>query len=158
MDLFGNEDNSATFSECGNYRYSLFRFWDRSKPFVIFIGLNPSTANEQTDDPTIRRVKKLADGWGYGGICMMNLFAWVTPYPNQLKQVADPIGENDKYLKIASSLGVDVILAWGNFDVFGRDQQVVKMFPEGKALVINKNGSPMHPLYVPTNVIPIKYL
>ncbi len=67
MDLFNQENNGAIFSECKKYRYLLWRIWDRSKPLVMFIGLNPSIADGETDDPTIRRCKAFVRSWGYGG-------------------------------------------------------------------------------------------
>ena len=66
----GTIKKSATFSECRKYRYSLWRVWDESLPFVLFIGLNPSTADEIEDDPTIRRCINFTKEWGYGGMCM----------------------------------------------------------------------------------------
>lgn len=98
MDLFNDIQKGARFSACRNYRYALWRIWDIDKPLVMFIGLNPSTANETTDDPTIRRVVDFAFRWGYGGVYMMNLFAWVTPYPGELATSPDPLGDNDGWL------------------------------------------------------------
>ena len=93
------DDTDAIFSVCRNYRYVLWRIWDNSKPKVMFIGLNPSTANEEIDDPTIRRVKSLAKNWGYGGVYMLNLFTYVTAYPEQLKKCENPLKLADLYLK-----------------------------------------------------------
>ncbi len=98
MDLFN--DNGAIFSPCGKYRYVLWRKWEADGPYIMFIGLNPSTANADTDDPTIRRVVRFAKSWGYHGVYMLNLFAYVTPYPEELKKCLDPVGENDMYIKI----------------------------------------------------------
>ena len=68
MNLFGPHDgNGAVFSPDRIYRYVLYRVWDEAKPRVMFIGLNPSTADESVDDPTIRRCKRFAADWGYGG-------------------------------------------------------------------------------------------
>lgn len=139
----------AIFSQCRQYRYILYRIWDDSKPIIGFVGLNPSTANETTDDPTIRKVKGFAKQWGYGGVYMLNLFGFVTAYPKVLKESANPIGDNDMYLKMYGGKCDTIVFAWGNFDVFGRDKEVVKLFENPKALNINKNGSPKHPLYVP---------
>src|SRR3954470_12052751 len=96
MDLF--DSRAAIFSDDRKYRYCLFRQWDIDAPVVMFIGLNPSTANETQDDPTIRRVCKFAFDWGFGGVYMMNLFAWVTAYPQELMLVEKPIGDNDRFL------------------------------------------------------------
>lgn len=154
------EDNrsGAIFSECRNYRYALWRIWDESKPLVMFIGLNPSTANEASDDPTIRRVKSMAKTWGYGGVYMMNLFAWVTAYPEELKSCIDPIGGNIEWLYRISQRCDKVVFAWGNFkEAEQRAKEVATTFPNAYALHVNKNGSPKHPLYVKSDVIPVPY-
>jgi hypothetical protein len=158
--LFKDNSAGAEFSNCRNYRYSLWRIWDRSKPMVMFIGLNPSTANETTDDSTIRRVKTIAKNLGYGGVYMMNCFAYISTDPKLLK--TNPMSKewNDNMLTITASKCADVIFAWGNFEIVkttGRDVELIEMFPNAKALQINKNGSPKHPLYVPGNIIPVKF-
>lgn len=149
----------AGFSEDRKYRYNLCRIWDQSKPMVMFIGLNPSTANESTDDPTIRRVKRFAFDLGYGGMYMMNLFAWITAYPEELKKCKDPLGANDFWLKWVSYACIDVIFAWGSFpEAKERSKEVIKMFPLAKALVLNNDGSPRHPLYIKGDTIPIPFI
>lgn len=151
--------NGAEFSECRKYRYALWRIWNKEKPLVMFIGLNPSTANEITDDATIRRVTRFALKWGYGGFYMMNLFAYVTAYPEELAAAENPLGDNDKWLKEIGEKCEQVIFAWGAFDIAQeRCKEVIKMFPGAKALIINKDGSPRHPLYVKANTIPVEYL
>jgi hypothetical protein len=156
--LIADNRSGAKFSECRKYRYELWRIWDDTKPVVMFIGLNPSTANESKDDPTIRRVKEMARVWGYGGVYMMNLFAWVTPYPEELHASPDPIGKNDWYLVQRAYLVDKIIFAWGNFkEAEARGKQIAQMFPNGFALHINKNGSPKHPLYVKSNIVPLPY-
>ncbi|HHC7270859.1 TPA: DUF1643 domain-containing protein [Vibrio parahaemolyticus] len=64
---------TAKLSDCRTYRYELWRIWDEQKPYAMFVGLNPSTADETEDDPTIRRCIYFAKSWGYGGLCMANL-------------------------------------------------------------------------------------
>lgn len=155
-DLFNLEKN-AVFSECRIYRYALWRIWNVDLPKVMFIGLNPSTANEDTDDPTIRRVIRFAKDWGYGGVYMTNLFAIVSPYPEVLKTCEDPLGDNNDWLTTISGMCKDIIFAWGNFDVFGRDKEIIAMFPEAFCLGKNKNGTPKHPLYIAANTIPQLY-
>lgn len=123
----------------------------------MFIGLNPSEANEKEDDPTIRRVKSFAKSWGYGGVYMCNLFSYMTPYPKELDNVKDIIKDNDTWLSEISLYCDKVVFAWGNFDVKGRDQYVKRLFPNAEALVINKNGSPRHPLYVRADVKTVKF-
>lgn len=72
---------SADFSACGTYRYALRKIWLPAAPQVLFIGLNPSTADEKSDDPTIRRCLGFARSWGYGGLIVANLFAYRTTAP-----------------------------------------------------------------------------
>jgi hypothetical protein len=119
----------------------------------MFIGLNPSTANETMDDPTIRKVKKFAERWGYGGVYMMNLFALVSTDPKGLLTCENPVGDNNAYLSNFSNKCKTILCAWGNFKQIGsRDFEVRELLAHRKddmrALHINKNGSPKHPLYV----------
>ena len=156
MDLFNEQNIGALFSDCRKYRIALWRFWDPVKPRIMFIGLNPSTANEYTDDPTIRRVKKFAADWGYGGVYMMNLFTYVTPFPEELMRCEDPIYGCDIMLKEIAEKCDKIIFAWGSFkEAEKRAREVMSMF-EGYALVINSDGSPRHPLYVKSDVEPVK--
>lgn len=167
QDLFGVEvapsiDKGADFSNDRKYRYALWRVWDRSLPLVMFIGLNPSTANEVDNDPTIKSVCRIAKNNGYGGVYMMNCFAYISTDPNGL--VVDVVSAclNDNRLIEVAEKCKDIIFAWGNFDVVrdkGRDVELLEMFPNAKALSLNKNGSPKHPLYCKsdTKLIPYKY-
>lgn len=149
----------AYFSTDRRFRFKLWRIWDETKPSVMFIGLNPSTANEDRDDPTIRRVRAMARSWGYGGVFMMNLFPFVTPYPRELEANSSRcLLINEVHLRSIGRVCKEVIFAWGNFDIAAtRVDRMVEMFPNAKALMLNKNGSPRHPLYVPTSVVPVPY-
>ncbi len=125
----------------------------------MFIGLNPSTANEHEPDRTITRVKGFAQDLGFGGFFMMNLFPFVTAYPEEL-QTMDAIHQeiNDVWLARASEKCQSIIFAWGNFKIARhRSKEIVARFRDGLALIINKNGSPRHPLYVKAKTIPVKY-
>lgn len=82
---------SAILSDDRKYRYSLSRVWDESKNKVMFIGLNPSTADETEDDPTIRRCINFAKSWGYVGLEMTNLFAFRATAPKDMKNTKEPI-------------------------------------------------------------------
>lgn len=152
------EDSGASFSPDRKYRYELHRIWDTSKPIVMFIGLNPSTANEERTDPTITRVRHFAKTWGQGGFYMMNLFGLVSTDPDVVIGHEDPVGNNDRWLQTISDRCEHVIFAWGNFKIAEeRAEQVIKMFPEALCLIKNKNGTPRHPLYIPGNIQPIKF-
>ncbi|MFK5951230.1 MAG: DUF1643 domain-containing protein [Methylococcales bacterium] len=150
-------DADAIFSECRNYRYALWRTWDKSKPYAMFIGLNPSTADEIENDNTINRCISFATDWGYGGLCMTNLFAFCTKDPDEMKAAKNPIGpENNEWLnKLSNNAGI-IIAAWGDDGShLGRSKEVIAMFPNLKCLKINKTGEPAHPLYQPGSAVPI---
>lgn len=140
----------ADFSTDRKYRYSLWRIWDKTLPLVMFVGLNPSTANETESDPTIRSCERIAKANGYGGFYMMNCWAYIATDPALLK--INPMSEewNNNALTVIARKCKDVVFAWGSFkivQVMGRDAELAEMFPRAKALHINKNGSPKHPLY-----------
>ena len=91
--------SGAVFSDCRKFRYALWRMWDGDKPLVMIIGLNPSTADEKVNDPTISRCISFARSWGYGGVCVTNLFGFRATSPTHLKAHHDPIGkENDAWV------------------------------------------------------------
>src|ERR1044072_1939098 len=151
--LFENTWYSAKFSACGRYRYNLRREWDESLPTVLFVMLNPSTADEAKDDPTIRRCMTFARDWGYGRIIVANLFAFRATDPAQLKQVDDPVGpDNFLWLKKATIESHLTIAAWGVHGAFrNRNKDVLPMPDNPHHLGLTKDGHPKHPLYLPGN-------
>lgn len=123
----------------------------------MFVGLNPSTADETNDDPTLTRCMNFAKLWGYGGVCMANLFAFRATEPNDMKLAKNPIGPlNNKWLKsLAKDAGI-VVAAWGNDGVFlNRSIEVVGFMPEMYCLKLNKSGEPAHPLYQAAKLKPV---
>ena len=155
MDLFQN--NGAEFSNSRKYRYALWRIWDDKKPMIMFIGLNPSTANESDDDPTIRRVKRFAYDWGYGGVYMCNCFSYISTNPNYLKDFNTTVTDNAWIYLFAAKCAAKVF-AWGNFKIAEeRGKELSGFFPEALCLGKNKNGSPKHPLYIAANTKPILF-
>ncbi len=151
-------EKSASFSKCRGYRYLLTRTWDEGKGFVKFIALNPSTADETDDDPTIRRCMGFANKWGYGGIAMINLFAFRATEPKEMMSAPFPIGEaerNEHTLKMANICNL-VIAAWGNDGSYmNQDKIAKKLVNKLHCLRINKSGQPAHPLYLPGDLKPI---
>jgi hypothetical protein len=138
---------SAEFSSCGKYRYVLRRIWNPHAEKAMCIGLNPSTANADKDDPTIRRLISDLTHLGYGGLAMCNLYALVASKPGDLFGHVDPMGDNEKWLKEISEECEPVIFCWGNFPPARyRAGLVAKMFPDAKCFGHTANGSPMHPL------------
>jgi len=159
-DLFAT--NSAVISPCRKYRYILKRSWDESKGFVNFIGLNPSTADESKDDPTIRRCMGFARDWGYGGIYMTNLFALRATHPEELKKTDDDLHDarnpyNSFHLHFAIDRSKITIAAWGNHGKLDSMDYYMKSSHELHYLKMNSTGQPAHPLYLPKTLKPIKW-
>lgn len=156
-----NVDKGANFSNCGKYRYSLWRIWDKSKPLVMFIGLNPSTANADTDDATIKSVTRISKHNGYGGFYMMNCFPFISTDPSKLIATSkEHLYLNDEWLVKVWIKSDVAVFAWGNFKIVkesGREERLSKMFPNAKALFVNKNGSPKHPLYCKSDTVLVPY-
>jgi hypothetical protein len=150
---------SAEFSPCRTYRYLLTRKWDVRKYSAMFIGLNPSTADENIDDPTIRRCIQYAKDWGYGGLIMANLFAFRATDPSVMMDADDPIGsDNDYWLRDAASRAGIGVAAWGvHGKLLKRNQHVLNMVPGLHYLRLTKDGHPGHPLYLPKNLKPIPF-
>lgn len=148
----------ACFDSTGFYRYALTREWDSGAAEVVFVMLNPSAADAERDDPTIRRCIQLARAWGYGRLRVVNLFAFRTADPRVLRRIEDPVGpENDGYLAEAANGGHVAVLAWGNAgEIGGRDRAVRHLFRGAHCLGITKQGQPRHPLYVPRDTHPVQ--
>lgn len=151
------------FSPCRQYRYTLWRVWDNlfCHGYVMFICLNPSTADEKKDDPTVRRCVTYVKNWGYSSFCMTNLFAYRTSKPvEMLSFTGDPIGpENNKHLINIAKYAKIIIAAWGiNGSYMDRDVEVVKLIRKIKPIHILRltaNGHPNHPLYLKKGLNPV---
>ena len=148
-------DGGAMFSPCKTYRYDLWRQWDHGQE-VAFIGLNPSTADEVKNDPTVTRCIKYAQRWGFAGMHMLNIFALRSTDPQALYVPGDPVGpENDRYLVEVCQQVEQVVVAWGvHGAVQQRDRAVLSLlerFPLW-CLGTTKGGHPRHPLYLPRDV------
>ncbi len=140
---------SAILSDDGRYRYSLSREWGTGGP-VVFVGLNPSTADDQVDDPTIRRMMGFARDWGFPGIMVVNLFAVRMTNPASLVGAPDPIGpRNDDVLRSIDQVADLVVVCWGNHGTFEeRCDEVAKLLPPAKCFGLTAIGQPKHPLYL----------
>lgn len=145
----------AVFSKDRKYRYQLKRVWDGKLDQVVFIGLNPSRANEEEDDHTIRKLIGFCKRWGYGGFTIVNLFALVDTKQDELWNHTDPFGpENPTWVLDAIKESEMVVCCWGNGLKAHRMGMAVKRIREvlikqtycfGK----NDNGTPKHPLRLP---------
>ena len=147
------EKRGAIFSEDRQYRYILWRSWGTG-PMVMWLGLNPSTADERVDDPTIRRMTSFAKSWGYTGLTVCNLFGLISPHPKDLLAATDPVGNNDRHLLMAADKAASIVCCWGAFNVGSRAQEVGQLLVLAghnlQCLGRNRGGSPKHPLYLST--------
>jgi hypothetical protein len=148
----------AGFSGCRMWRYWLMRMWDEKLPKLVVIGLNPSTADENTDDPTIRRCVGYAKSWGCGSLVMLNLFAIRATDPRDLKTAGDPVGRfNDETLRTWSENAHLILAAWGSHgDYQLRAEAVLKLLNDRPihCLGRTKSGQPRHPLYLKADARP----
>ncbi len=144
----------ATYSPCERYRYALTRIWDDSAPKLLFIMLNPSTATELKNDPTIERCERRARALGYGAFRACNLFAFRATDPRDLKRARDPVGpDNLAELLLASRWSDTILCAWGTHGAhIGLGPAIRTLLTrEGHQLHhlgLSKDGHPRHPLYV----------
>lgn len=150
----------ATFSSCQSYRYSLLREWSATQNKVLFIGLNPSTADATIDDPTIRRCIGFARSWGFGGLYMGNLFAFRSTDPRGLFSASDPVGpDNDATLLELAGVVRLVVAAWGNHGAYlGQASHVRSLFRSLSVLKLNRSGQPAHPLYLKKGLSPTPWV
>lgn len=143
-------NKSATFSPCGKYRYILRREWDDKKPQLCWIMLNPSTADANIDDPTIRRCMDFSMIWEYGGIHVVNLFGWRATNPAELLKVEDPIGPDNDSI-ILRYTNCPIVVAWGSWGAYNnRDKAIWDLLNRSdiKCLGTTRMGQPRHPLYI----------
>jgi hypothetical protein len=158
-------DTGAEFSPCGKYRYALWRQWgDGSKGFVAFIGVNPSTADELTNDPTVAKCIGYAKQWGYDGMFMLNLFGLRSTDPSGLKKTGKPVGPaNDDAIKryVSDPRTKLIVCCWGEHGKYlGRGWFVCRNILQGfkvKCLGVTKAGRPKHPLYLPGILMPEEF-
>lgn len=147
-------ESGATFSECRKYRWTLWRRWDSDLPPCVFIGLNPSTADETEDDPTIRRCINFAASWNCGGLIMLNAYGYRATDPRVMKQQYDPVGvDNSIAIQVTAQTTADaggvLIAAWGNHCDERREREVCELINRPiECLGKTKSGRPKHPLYL----------
>jgi len=151
--------SGAVFSGGRTYRYALWRNWDYKADKVLFVGLNPSKANEHDNDPTIRRCIGFARAWGFGGVSVANIYAYCATHPSELFEAADPVGaDNQKWLNTLCDTTSKIICCWGNHGL--DDQENLPLFKMNKPLFhlkLNKSGAPAHPLYLPKGLRPVPW-
>ena len=144
-------DTGALYSADRRYRYLLFRRLGRGDRHLVFILLNPSTATEYQDDPTIRRCVGFASRWGYDQLTILNIFALRATDPRQLYHSSDPVGVDN--LSHIEKIKADLFIAgWGRHgQLNSQGEKVKQLLPKLKCLGTNQDGSPKHPLYLPNS-------
>lgn len=158
-------DSGADFSDCGRYRYRLWRTWDASLPVLVFLMLNPSTADAVANDQTIARCINRAMALGCGGVVIVNLFALRATNPRKLYEHLDTqevIGPENDAAILNECRNRRVVCGWGTHGkLHGRGPQVLRLLKshgvQTECLAVNADGTPKHPLYVGNDVEPIPY-
>jgi hypothetical protein len=150
---------SAYTSECGKYRYTLTRNWslpNESTRTVVFVGLNPSTADAVLDDPTVRRCIGFAKTWGFNRLVMVNLFAFRATKPSDLKKAKNPMGFYNLAAILDTTTKAELtIAAWGAHGSFhDMGNYMIRYLHNPHHLGLTKNRQPKHPLYLKANVKP----
>lgn len=154
---------TAVFSKCQRYRYQLREIWEPSGPLVFWLLMNPSVACLDFSDPTLRKTGKFARSWGFGGQLVGNVHAYRATDKNRLLEVKDPVGpRNDRMILKMADQAETVVLAYGQPPkaLRPRSQKVVELLrnhPRLCHLRLSKDGTPMHPLYLPNTLIPETY-
>lgn len=149
----GDAASVAVYSPCERYRYALTRVWGTG-PRVLFVMLNPSTATEVQNDPTVERCERRARALGYGGFRVCNIFAWRDTDPRAMRAAADPVGPaNDAAIRDGALWADAIVCAWGTHGAhLDRGRQVETLLrATGRTLThlgLSKDGHPKHPLYI----------
>lgn len=149
----GDAMSEAVYSDCQRYRYLLTRTWTQG-PKALFLMLNPSTATEVQNDPTVERCERRARALGYGAFRVTNIFAFRATDPKVMRAVADPVGpDNDAAILESAAWADTIVCAWGNHGLhLGRGDQVTALLRQSRAplfhLGLTGQGQPKHPLYV----------
>ena len=158
---------SAVISTCGLYRYSLMRHWPKTddalcdKQLLLWVMLNPSTADSTTDDKTIRRCIGYSKAWGYCGLLVANLYAFRATSPLEMFDAKDPVGpENNRWIDLLPKQAEHIVAAWGGAgNSYHRERVLRRLMDFGTVYCLGTtvDGSPKHPLYLPKNLTPKIY-
>jgi hypothetical protein len=157
--LKGDAASIAVYSPCERYRYLLTRVWDEAGPRALFVMLNPSTATEVQNDPTVERCERRARALGFGSFRVTNIFAWRDTDPRRMRAAADPIGpDNDAAIRDSATDWIRspadrILCAWGTHGAhLGRGAAVSALLRRTQrplyTLGLTKDGHPTHPLYI----------
>lgn len=156
----GDAASCAVYSDCESYRYELSRVWEGKGDHVLFVMLNPSTATELRNDPTIERCERRARMLGFGGMSIANLFGFRATDPRDLRAAPEPIGDNNdtELLRLAQQADM-VIAAWGVHGAHLERGPQMADWLRSKGIALHhlgltRDGHPRHPLYLRYDVAP----
>lgn len=161
--LKGDALSRAIYSPCQSYRYILTREWDPAGPRVLFVMLNPSTATEVQNDPTVERCERRARALGFGAFRVCNIFAWRATDPRVMRAQPDPVGPgNDAAIAESAQWADRIVCAWGTHGAhMARGPAVEAMLrAAGHRLFhlgLSRQGHPKHPLYIGYNQQPLPW-
>lgn len=160
----GDVRSTAVYSDCENYRYLLTRTWTPTGRKALFIMLNPSTATELQNDPTVERCERRARTLGFGAFRVTNIFAWRDTDPRAMRAAPDPVGpDNDAAILDSCAWADQIICAWGTHGAhLGRGAEITAhLHTTGLPLYhlgLSKAGHPKHPLYISYAQSPILWV
>lgn len=150
----GDAPSWAEYSPCETYRYALTRVWDASGARMLFVMLNPSTATEAQNDPTVERCERRARAMGCGALRVCNIFAYRATDPRVMRAAADPVGpSNDAAILDGAAWAGRIVCAWGAHGAYlDRGPMVARLLrATGQQLLhlgLSRTGHPRHPLYI----------
>lgn len=159
----GDAPSTAIYSDCERYRYSLTRTWDDAGQRALFVMLNPSTATEVQNDPTVERCERRARALGFGAFQVTNIFAWRDTDPRKMRAAADPVGPANDAAILDGAVWADrIIAAWGTHGAHLDRGPQVETLLRGAGhdlfhLGLSKAGHPKHPLYIAYDQQPVKW-
>ena len=145
----------ANISIDGKERFSLSRIWDKRQPKLLYIMLNPSIADGKKDDPTIKRLIFFTKKFRYGGFYVANLFTQITPYPKELNMDNLSKKNNFKIINDLIKKSDSIVYAWGN--LVSEPRELLEIIDSPLCFGKNLNGTPKHPLYLPSNSKLLKF-
>ncbi len=157
----GDAPSTAIYSDCERYRYALTRVWQADGRRALFIMLNPSTATEVQNDPTVERCERRARALGFGAFRVCNIFAWRDTDPRKMRAAADPVGpQNDSAILEASRWADQIVCAWGTHGEHLSRGAAVETLMRNTGLALyhlglTRAGHPRHPLYIGYAVQPM---
>jgi hypothetical protein len=159
----GDAASVAVYSDCERYRYLLTRVWEPGGAKALFVMLNPSTATEVQNDPTVERCERRARTLGFGAFRVCNIFAWRDTDPKAMRRAADPVGPgNDAAIRESCFWADTIVCAWGTHGAhLGRGPEVERLMrATGRTLHhlgLTQDGHPRHPLYIGYQVAPMPW-